>query len=85
MGVIGICSKPLDFNSFDNKLVDIVILVATPEGKSDLHIRLLATIARIFSNRPLYNSIISAESAAEVYDILQSREVRDINSYLQDN
>jgi mannitol/fructose-specific phosphotransferase system IIA component (Ntr-type)/Kef-type K+ transport system membrane component KefB len=84
MGVIGICPIPIEFDAFDKKPVDIVILVATPEGKSDMHVRLLATIARIFSNKSLHNSIVAAKSTAEVYDLLQTREVRGINSYIEE-
>ncbi len=85
MGVIGICQKPIEFGSFDKKPVDIIILVATPEDKPDLHIKLLAAIARIFSNQEIHKKIIEAHSPAEVYDILQGQEVRSLNSYLIQN
>lgn len=84
MGVIGILEKPLEFGALDGQPVDVVILVATPEGKDTLHIRLLATIARIFSDATLHQKIVNAESPAEVYDILQSREIRTINTYLEE-
>lgn len=83
MGVIGICNKPVEFGALDKKGVTIVILVATPEGKDDLHVKLLAAIARIFSNQEIRKQISSAGSAEEVYTILQSKEIRSINSYLE--
>ena len=85
MGVIGILEKPIDFEALDNQPVDIVILVATPEGKDNLHLRLLATIAKIFSDPILHQRIVNSESPAEVYDILQSREIRTINTYLEED
>ncbi len=85
MGVIGIMQKPIEFEALDKKPVDVVVLVATPEGKDTLHIKLLATIARIFSNAPLHKKIVMSESPAEVYDILQSEEIRTINSYLDED
>ncbi len=84
MGVIGICEKPIDFESIDNKPVDIVILIATPEGQENLHLKLLSAIARIFAEDPqCHDRLVSAGSPAEVYDLLQSKEVRNINSYLE--
>ena len=85
MGVIGILEKPIEFEALDNRPVDVVILVATPEGKDTLHIKLLATIARIFSNPSLHRAIVTSQSAAEVYDILQSEEIRTINTYLNED
>jgi len=85
MGVIGILQKPMEFEALDQKPVDVVILVATPEGKDALHIKLLATIARIFSSASLHQKIVTSESPAEVYDILQSEEIRTINSYLDED
>lgn len=83
MGVIGICEKPVEFGALDKKGVTIVILVATPEGKDTLHVKLLAAIARIFSNQEIRTQISNAGSAEEVYTILQSKEIRNINSYLE--
>lgn len=84
MGVIGILEKPIDFEAIDAQPVDVVILVATPEGKDTLHIKLLATIARIFSDATLHKKIVMSESPAEVYDILQSREIRTVNAYIDE-
>lgn len=84
MGVIGILDTPIDFEAIDAQPVDVVILVATPEGKDSLHVKLLATIARIFSDAILHNKIVTSESPAEVYDILQSREIRTVNAYLDE-
>ncbi len=82
MGVIGICEHPVDFGALDKKPVQIIVMVATPEGKDQVHLKLLAAVARIFSDSELRQRILKAQSAAEVYTILQSSEVRDINDYL---
>lgn len=85
MGVIGICEKPLEWDSLDGNPVEIVILIATPEGMENLHVKLLGAVAKIFATDPLYqNKIINSKSAAELYDLLQNKEIRDINSYLEE-
>jgi len=84
MGVIGICDSPLDWESIDSQPVEIVILIATPEGMDTIHLQLLGAIARIFANDPAYHKqLTAATSAAEVYDLLQSKEIRDINAYIE--
>jgi Kef-type K+ transport system membrane component KefB/mannitol/fructose-specific phosphotransferase system IIA component (Ntr-type) len=86
MGVVGVARTPIDFESVDKKKVHVVILVATPEGKEDLHLKLLATIAKVFSEGPdFHRKIVNAGTPAEVYDLLQSKEVRKINYFLEEN
>ena len=85
MGVIGICSKPIDWEALDGKPVDIVIMVATPEGQEALHLKILSAIGKIFSEDPTFHSkMLAAGNEAELYELLQSKEVRDMNSYISD-
>ena len=85
MGVIGICSKPIDWESLDGKPVDIVIMVATPEGQEDLHLKILSAIAKIFAeDTTFHNKMVSANSEAELYDLMQSKEVRDMNTFISE-
>jgi mannitol/fructose-specific phosphotransferase system IIA component (Ntr-type)/NhaP-type Na+/H+ or K+/H+ antiporter len=85
MGVIGILKESIEFDSIDNKPVSIIILIATPKGKEDLHVKILSAVAKIFKDDPLLRKkIVNSASAAEVYDILQTKQVRDINSFLEE-
>lgn len=85
MGVIGICEKPIEWEALDGQAVEIVILIATPEGMENLHVQLLGTLAKIFAIDPTYQKkIIASKSAAELYDLLQQKEIRDLNSYLEE-
>jgi len=50
----------------------------------NIHLQLLGAIARIFANDPAYQKqLTDATSAAKVYDLLQSKEIRDINAYIE--
>jgi len=85
MGVIGICPDPIDFNSVDGEPVNIVILVATPEGHEDIHVKLMGVVARIFADDPPFQRrLVEANGPAQVYDLLQSKQIRDINSFLEE-
>ena len=84
IGVIGITKEPLDFESLDGNPVRMVILLLTPEGKQDQHIKVFASIGKIFTSDPSFQErILRAHSPAEVYDILQSKEVREMNYFLE--
>lgn len=85
VGVIGITHSPIDFESIDNRGVNIIILIATPLGQENLHVKILAAVAKIFTEDPLLQQkLIEASGPAEVYDILQSSEIRDVNAYLEE-
>jgi len=51
--------SPIDFDSLDNQPVDIVFGLIMPEGKTHLHIQILADISRICKN---WNFLIAARS-----------------------
>lgn len=86
MGVIGIAKKPIDFDAIDKEKVDIIILIATPLGKEDLHLKIIATITKIFAGDPdFHNKLVRAENPSEAYDLLQSKEIQKINYFLDEN
>ncbi len=86
MGVIGVLKTPVDFEAIDDEPVDIIILVATPQGKEELHLKVLGAIAKIFTEDPrVHERLLDADDAAEAYDVLQSVEVQEINYFLDDN
>lgn len=85
MGVIGISSEGIEFDSIDEQPVNIVIMIATPRESIDLHLNVLAHVARIFGHHPLIKEkLIKAKSPAEVYEILQSEEVERLNPFFEE-
>ena len=85
MGVIGISQKPINWDAPDGKGVQVVIMVATPEGLENLHIQLLGAISQIFAtDSTITNRLVGAKTPAEVYEILQSKEIKSINTVLSE-
>ena len=83
MGVIGIMKEPIDFESLDGQKVSVIILVATPEDQIDQHLKVCQTVATIFTrDTTFFENLIKCGDAAEVYDLLQSEQVRDQNYFL---
>ncbi len=84
-GVIGISKVGIPFESNDDKPVNIVFLLATPRKNYDLHLHVLANIARIFGHHPhIKDQIINAKSPEEVFEILQAEEVEELNPFFED-
>jgi len=83
-GVIAISKEGIDFNSLDGKPVNIIILIATPKEYFDLHLQVLANVAKIFGQNPeLKRKIISAKSSGEIYELLQLQEVDELNPFFE--
>ncbi|NQU41111.1 MAG: PTS sugar transporter subunit IIA [Lentisphaerae bacterium] len=86
MGVIGILSDPLDFEALDGEKISVIILVATPEGKEDLHLKVLGAISKIFVDDPAFiDHLTKARDAAEAFDVLQSVDIQEINYFMDEN
>ena len=83
-GIIGISKKGINFDSIDEKPVHIVVLIATPKNNYDLHLHVLANIAKIFGHNPeIKNRLIKAKSPEEVFEILQSEEIESFNPFFE--
>jgi len=84
-GVIGVSRKGINWDSIDGKPVKIIFLIATPKGNHELHLHVLANIAKIFGHHPhIRQQIIKAKSSEEVFEILQAEEVEELNPFFED-
>ncbi len=83
-GVIAISKEGIDFDALDGKPVNIIILIATPKEHFDLHLQVLANIAKIFGQNPeIKRKIINAKSSGEVYELLQSADNEALNPFFE--
>ena len=64
-----------DYESLDNKPVHIIVLIAAPQGKHEIYIRLLAQVANILKQDDVRKAIAEADDPAEVYRILTEGKV----------
>lgn len=84
-GVIGIFPEGINFEALDGQEVYVVILIATPRGHQELHLKVLANIAKIFSYHPyIKDKIIKAKTPEAVFEILQAEEVEELNPFFED-
>lgn len=68
---IGVLKKGIDYKSFDDLPVNIIIMIAAPEGSHREYLSVLAKIALLLKNNSLRESILAAESPQEIYALLK--------------
>jgi fructose PTS system EIIA component len=63
--------KAIDWNSLDDKPVDIVFLLGIPNDNTDnLHLKILAQLSRKLMNEDFVNALRYATTEQEVYELL---------------
>lgn len=65
-------SAPLDFEAIDNKPVDLVFLLLSPEGSGADHLTALAQVSRILKDEATCEKLRQADSAEKIYSILNN-------------
>ena len=72
---IGKPAQPIEFNAIDNKPVKLIVLLASPLDRTSDHIQALARISRLMTVEEFRNRVYEAKSSAELFDLLQQREL----------
>jgi mannitol/fructose-specific phosphotransferase system IIA component (Ntr-type) len=81
-GVMGICRDGVDFGAPDGKPVKLIMLIATPEDKKDLHLKVLASLSAMVRDDAIRTRLIAAISSEDAMEVIESKEVRDYNYFL---
>ena len=63
-------SYPLDFDAVDNKPVDLVFLLMSPEGSGADHLTALAMLSRILKDENTCNKLRQMNKTTEIYALL---------------
>ncbi len=66
--------QPVNFESPDNKPVDLVFTIIIPQEATDEHLLILSSLARIFSNADICEAIRAAADKEEIEKIIRSAE-----------
>lgn len=76
IAVFGRSRAGIDFEALDNAPVHFIILFIVPRKDYHLHLRTLAAIAKMFTNRGVLRQLGSAESHGEILAIFDSKPAR---------
>ena len=66
--------QPVNFEAPDNQPVDLVFAIIIPENATDEHLKILSSLAKIFSQSEICEAIRNAGSSEEVARIIDSAE-----------
>lgn len=69
-GVFARLTQPIDFDSIDERPVDIVFLLVAPEGAGADHLKALARVSRLLRDRGLVEKLRATDSADALYALL---------------
>jgi PTS system fructose-specific IIC component len=83
-GVLGILNNGIDFDSPDGQPVRLIALIVTPEEHRDMHLQVIATLARMMSDEAIRARLFNARDAAEAYEAIESEETPHYNDFLED-
>lgn len=61
----------LDWNAMDGEPVQMIFLIAAPEGANDLHLKALSQLARMLMREEFRQKLTSAQTPADILNALQ--------------
>lgn len=70
LAVAATLKSPLDYDTIDQQPINIVFGLLVPAEAKEEHIRILAHLARMFSDEQLKQNILNVETSTEAYDKL---------------
>jgi nitrogen PTS system EIIA component len=69
-GLFARLAHPVDFDSIDERPVDVVFLLVAPESAGADHLKALARVSRLLRDRSLVEKLRATESADALYALL---------------
>jgi PTS system nitrogen regulatory IIA component len=69
-GMFAQLDQPVDFESIDEKPVDLIFLLLAPETAGADHLKALARVSRLLRNQAICKKLRGSDAAAALYAIL---------------
>lgn len=70
IGAVAVLDRPLEYDSIDEQPVKLAFGLLVPAEANEQHLKILAYLARMFSDQALRRNVYHAASNTEVYDFL---------------
>ena len=70
VGVFARLAQPIDFDSIDERPVDVVFLLVAPEGAGADHLKALARVSRLLRDRALVEKLRATDNADALFAML---------------
>ena len=75
IGAFAVLEKGVDFDAMDGAPVDLVCALVVPVESTEEHLQILASLAALFSDERIRDSMRRAASVEEVFTLLTGEEV----------
>ncbi|MCG9660699.1 PTS IIA-like nitrogen regulatory protein PtsN, partial [Vibrio mediterranei] len=66
------CQAPVDFDSIDNRPVDLMFALLVPDAQCKEHLKTLSCMAERLNDKTVLKQLRNAQSDQELYDIIVS-------------
>jgi nitrogen PTS system EIIA component len=76
MASFGRSVQGIDFRAIDGRPTHLFFTLFAPENSAGAHLKALARISRIFKNATFRESILRAQSAEEIYRLIESEDAK---------
>jgi PTS system nitrogen regulatory IIA component len=76
VGAVITLKNGVDYDAIDRQPVDLLFALMVPEASTDEHLQILATLARMFSDRKLCESLRECQDAGQLLRVLDGWEPR---------
>jgi PTS system fructose-specific IIA component len=71
VAMLALVKNGVDFQAIDDIPVKIIILLLLPKNKFEKHIKTLASVAKLFNDEKIRESILRAAEPAEIFHIIE--------------
>jgi PTS system nitrogen regulatory IIA component len=65
---------PVNYDAIDRQPVDLVFVILIPEASTEEHLKILASLAKLFSDQAVCNQIRESDSAEQILATIQQAE-----------
>ena len=72
MAILLTCTPPIEFDSIDNRPVDVFFAILVPEDQAQGHLQTLATIATKLSDKEVVKALRSATDSQQLFETIIS-------------
>jgi PTS system nitrogen regulatory IIA component len=72
-GIFARLEKPIDFEAIDDRTVDLIFLLLTPEDSGADHLKALARVSRLLRDRAMCEKLRGTDNADALYALLTDR------------
>lgn len=71
-----VLKDPIEYDSIDDKPVNMAFLLVGPAGENRLHIKLLSRISRLMNSTSFRNTLSECKTSEDIYDAFHEEEIK---------